>query len=45
MFKFMSNCTSGEELGQRQINITRNAIGPKSGQRDCKKKNNLKGHK
>ena len=32
-------------LGQRYINITRNAIGPKSGQKDCKnkKKNNLIG--
>ena len=25
------------ELGQRYINITRNAIGPKSGQKDCRK--------
>ena len=24
-------------LGQRHINITRNAIGPKSGQKDCRK--------
>ena len=24
--------------GQRHINITRNAIGPKGGQKDCKKK-------
>ena len=26
-----------ENLGQRYINITRNAIGPKSGQKDCRK--------
>ena len=24
-------------IGQRYINITRNAIGPKSGQKDCRK--------
>ena len=24
-------------VGQRYINITRNAIGPKSGQKDCRK--------
>ena len=25
------------QQGQRYINITRNAIGPKSGQKDCRK--------
>ena len=29
--------TQSPVLGQRHINITRNAIGPKSGQKDCRK--------
>ena len=39
---FRSLCTSNsvrfvQRAGQRYINITRNAIGPKSGQKDCRK--------
>ena len=40
-FALLTDCCANrpnfEAFGQRHINITRDAIGPKSGQRDCRK--------
>ena len=39
ILRYLFDITTGlyELLGQRHINITRNAIGPKCGQKDCRK--------